>query len=233
MLEHLIESAPRKHRVGGKITSGAVSFAVHTGIVFAAVVGTMPGEPEKERVTFDPDMTFVISAPEEEAPPPERLNHPPPRLPSTITAPMRVPVGIPPVDLSETFDPDDYLSRFDGVESVFDGLDVAPETDPTQIFSVFKVDEAPVRISSPPLEYPRMMQQAGVEGVVVIQAIVDSSGRVEKGSVVVIQTSNPAFDGAAKRLVERSLFQPGRVGNTPVRVLIQIPVHFSLLRGRG
>ena len=78
-----------------------------------------------------------------------------------------------------------------------------------------------------------MMRQAGIDGVVLVQAIVDTSGRVEPGSIQVIQSSQAAFEGAAKRLVQRSLFQPGRLRGQVVRVLIQIPVVFELVGNNG
>jgi protein TonB len=76
------------------------------------------------------------------------------------------------------------------------------------------------------------MQRAGIEGIVLLQAIVDTTGWIERGSVRVIQSDNVTFEGAAKRLIERNIFQPGRVRGEPVRVLVQLPVQFRLIRHR-
>ena len=54
------------------------------------------------------------------------------------------------------------------------------------------------------------------------------TGRVEPGSVRVVTSTHKSFEGPAKTLLEKSLFRPGRVRGTPVRVLIQIPVTFNL-----
>ena len=76
-----------------------------------------------------------------------------------------------------------------------------------------------------------MMQQAGVEGIVVMQGVVDTTGRIERESVEVIQSSQRAFDGPALQLLRRCIFRPGRVRGQAVRVLIQLPVQFSLIGG--
>ena len=74
-----------------------------------------------------------------------------------------------------------------------------------------------------------MMQQTGVEGVVVMQGVVDTTGRIERESVEVIESSQRAFDGPALQLLRRCIFRPGRVRGQAVRVLIQLPVQFSLI----
>jgi TonB family protein len=76
-----------------------------------------------------------------------------------------------------------------------------------------------------------MMQQAGVEGMVVLQGVVDTSGRIERESVEVISSTQRAFDGPAMQLLRRCIFRPGRVRGSAVRVLVQLPVQFTLIGG--
>jgi TonB family protein len=228
MFETLTESEAVQRGIGRRLASGAISLAVHSGIIFGAVVGTMPSEAADSPEVRDAPLKFVIGPPEKDVPPPRPLDRPPPRGRISLVAPVNVPFGIPPIDSSQTIDLG-LLHRYDALESVFAIPDERESDAGPMTYSVSTVDEAPQRISSPPLEYPRMMQRAGIEGTVVVQAIVDSTGRVEKGSAVIVQSDNAAFDGAAKRLVEHSLFQPGRVRGRAVRVLIQIPVQFRLV----
>jgi len=228
MLTNLMASAPTRPVLGGRLASNAISLTVHAGIIFGAVLGTMKPAEVVEHTPNNVEVVFIDRPPERDTPPPRSLDRPPPIVRRTLVAPVQVPTGIPPVDLTRTFDLDDF-SRFDAVEGDWLGVDEETPVDSLQVFSAAAVDEAPVRISSPPLEYPRMMRQAGVGGVVLVQAVVDSSGRVESGSVQVLESSQSAFDGAAKRLVQRSLFQPGRLRGMPVRVLVQIPVVFELV----
>ena len=221
-------SAPRKKVLGGRLASSAISLTVHTGLIFGAVVGTLKPAEKLDDVPIATDVVFIDQSPEKDVPPPKALDRPPPTMRRALVAPVQVPTGIPPVDWNQRFDLDD-LNRLDMVESDWFGVDEDTIAGSFQVFSVAAVDEAPVRISSPPLEYPRMMRQAGINGVVLVQAIVDTSGRVKAGSIQVLQSSQSAFETAAKRLVQRSLFQPGRVQGRAVRVLIQIPVVFELV----
>ncbi len=232
MFDNLMESNPN---TAGRLSQASVgstlSLAVHTGIIYAAVVATMGGPEEAAEIVADTQMVFIQEQPEEEAPPPpEVLDLPPPKGFRTLAAPIAIPTGIPPVDLSQQFDPRDF-SGVGVEEGIFEGVEEEGPVDLAQVFTEAVVDEPPERISCPPPEYPRMMQQAGVEGVVVMQGVVDTSGRIERQSVEVIQSTQRAFDGPALQLLRRCIFRPGRVRGQAVRVLIQLPVQFSLIGG--
>jgi beta-lactamase regulating signal transducer with metallopeptidase domain len=91
------------------------------------------------------------------------------------------------------------------------------------------VDEPPERISSPPVEYPKLLMDAGIEGHVLLQAIVGVDGKVEPGSVEILESTHRAFDLPSKSLLERTVFRPGKVNGEPVRVMIQLPIQFTLI----
>jgi len=227
VLDNLMESSPKRHGLGGRLSSNAVSVGVHAVFVSFAVFATMkPKTADLFPVAIDP-IPFVVPPAKAESPPPLPLDVPRRTVFKTILAPVHVPIGIPPIDSGVIFD----ASGFEGLapEGVFEGLHESGSSHVSGIFIGAAVDEAPIRISSPPLEYPLAMRRAGIEGVAVLQAIVDTAGKVELGSVRVVQSDNVAFEGAAKRLVQRSIFRPGRVGGKPVRVLIQLPVEFRLI----
>ena len=75
--------------------------------------------------------------------------------------------------------------------------------------------------------YPESMRRDGREGVVVLEVEVDESGRA--AAVTVAESAGPEFDAAAVAAVRSSLFEPARIGDTPVRVRIRIPVTFRLV----
>lgn len=231
MFDNLMESNPNKAgRFAQAFSGSTISFAIHTGLIYTAVVATMAGPEDAAEIVADTQMVFIQEQPEEEAPPPpEVLDLPPPKGFRTLAAPIAVPTGIPPVDLSQQFDPRDF-SGIGVEEGIFEGVEEGP-VDLAQVFTEAVVDEPPERISCPPPEYPRMMQQAGVEGVVVLQGVVDTTGRIERESVVVIQSTQRAFDGPGMQLLRRCIFRPGRVRGQAVRVLIQLPVQFTLIGG--
>ena len=229
MFDNLMESDPKKRGLRGAAATSFSSIAAHVVIIGFAVVATMKTAEEASSLVSDTTMVFIQEQEEEEPPPPELLDLPPPKGFRTLSAPINVPTSIPAIDLNQQFDPRDF-SGVGVEEGIFEGIGDAP-IDLAQIFNEAVVDEPPERISSPPLEYPRTMQQAGVEGMVVLQAVIDTSGRVERGSIEVVQSTNAAFESAARRLLERSLFRPGRVRGRPVRVLIQLPIQFTLIGG--
>jgi TonB family protein len=92
------------------------------------------------------------------------------------------------------------------------------------------VDERPVFLSGPPLEYPGLLRQAGIQGRVMVRAIIDSTGYAEPGSVQVIESPNHGFDQSAKRFVLQAQFRRGRFHGRAVRVLIEFPVEFRMGR---
>ncbi len=234
MFDNLIVSNPEKQGVGGRLSASTVSMIVHGVVISFAIAATMKATEVVQEVVADTTMVFITEEEEpeqeeEKPPPPEIVTlNPPPKGFQTLAAPIDIPTEIPPIDLNERFDPRDYSGEgvegglFEGVEGGTGPVDLA------QVFAEAVVDEVPERISSPPLEYPRMMRQAGIEGNVVLQAVVDTTGRVEPGSVRVVSSTHKSFESSARSLLEKSLFRPGRVRGTPVRVLIQIPVTFNL-----
>jgi TonB family protein len=82
-------------------------------------------------------------------------------------------------------------------------------------------DERSVVLSAPPLEYPRLLRQAGIHGRVIARATVDSTGRAEPASVQVIATPHPGFDQAARNIVLQARFDPGRWRERAVRLVIE------------
>jgi len=89
------------------------------------------------------------------------------------------------------------------------------------------VEHPPVPISRVLPEYPSTARARGLEGEVVLRAIVDRQGAVEQQIVVV--ESVPLLDQAAIEALRRWRFEPGRdANNRPVRVVIQVPLRFRL-----
>lgn len=76
-------------------------------------------------------------------------------------------------------------------------------------------------------EYPPPARARGMEGLVVLRAVVDRHGRVEDG--VTVLESSPAFDEAAIAALRRWRFTPGRDNEgSAVRVQIDVPMRFQL-----
>ena len=90
------------------------------------------------------------------------------------------------------------------------------------------IDTPPERLSSPPLEYPRALHDAGTEGNVFLTAVIGIDGTVEDGSIEVLSATHDEFARAASRLLAKSKFTPGMHEGQEVRVRIELPVTFRL-----
>lgn len=90
--------------------------------------------------------------------------------------------------------------------------------------------EAPVRISAPFTRYPDELRKARIEGTVIVEAKIDSSGRVDPVSIKIVDTPDPRFDEAAKDYVIRSRYRAGRAEGKRVPMTVHVPVMFDLHR---
>jgi TonB family protein len=72
-------------------------------------------------------------------------------------------------------------------------------------------------------EYPDIARQAGVEGTVVVQALVGLDGRVRDTRIV---RSIPMLNGAAQEAVRQWRFKPAATGGGPVATWVSIPISF-------
>jgi protein TonB len=219
----LIESKKKsmKSRVMG---TSVVSLIVHTLVIAGAVYATLSAGQTDDSVKVDSAMVYINPEQQKqpEQPPPPQLDIPLKGF-QTVVAPTNIPTNIPPVNLQEHFDPKDFSGV--GVEGgVADGL--VPSSD--AVLSVDVVQEKPERLAGPLPVYPPLLQQAQIEGTVMVQAIIDTMGRVEPNSIKVMSSANPGFNESAKQSVSKSLFRPARVYGKAVRVLIQIPITYSI-----
>jgi len=115
------------------------------------------------------------------------------------------------------------------LESTSEGQQpAAPGVGGDSVYSEADVQEKPERLGGPRPVYPTLLQQAQIEGAVMVEAIIDTLGHVEPNSMKVVQTANPGFNEPAKRSVLMTRFRPGRQGGKAVRVLVHLPIYFWL-----
>jgi protein TonB len=78
--------------------------------------------------------------------------------------------------------------------------------------------------------YPPRLRDAGVTGETVLQLVIDENGRVEPGSIEVLNSSDEGFSDAARRVAGSMRFSPAKAGGRSVRVTTSIPVHWTIAR---
>ena len=81
--------------------------------------------------------------------------------------------------------------------------------------------------------YPDLLRQAGVQGRVLLDAVVDTTGRVLVKSISVVSATNPGFVAPARQALLATLFRPAMIGGKPVRMLVRIPYEFAIRSGPG
>jgi TonB family protein len=236
MFDKLVESNKRGRRdvtgiVLGMFTSTTLQAALMTGAVYA----TMGAVQEVEQILMD-TIPIVIdqSDPEPEPDEPDEpvvtSLAPLPKGFQVLAAPVEIPTEIPAVDLQQHFDPRDYTGV--GVEGgVFDGDEdvTGPVDGLARLFEQAVVDEKPERISCPTLEYPRLLQEANIEGQVLLRFVVEADGHVLDEHIETLAATHRAFEGPARQMISRCAFRPGRVRANAVRVLVEMPVIFTIL----
>ena len=84
----------------------------------------------------------------------------------------------------------------------------------------------PLYRENPP-GYPRIARRRGYQGTVILDVLVDETGRARE--VQTAETSGHAvLDRAAKAAVATWRFEPGRRGGDPIQMWVKVPVRFEL-----
>ncbi len=141
-------------------------------------------------------------------------NTPPPARPS-------IPVPSDDEDIAEDLTLDEL--DFDD----FSNLDAPPPPPSGPKVKFIPYDDPPVAITPIRPVYPDIAQEAGIEGVVVVQAFIDKKGRV-KETLILKGVPNTGLDEAAMEAIRKTRFRPAKQRERSVGVWISIPVNFRL-----
>lgn len=218
MFLRLRESAWRTDR--GVLRLSVVSLGVHSALIVGSLYAIRSSALSSTTVVADASVVFLES-PRVAEELPLQVDVPLNGF-QTLTVLPEIPTSIPPVDLQQHFDPRDYSGT--GIEG-----GVASGAAPTdnRVYASASVEETPALLSPPPA-YPEMLRRAGIEGRVLLQAIVDTSGRLEPNSVKILKSSSAGFDLPTRRWALDARFRPARLQGRAVRVLVNLPFDFSM-----
>lgn len=231
LYEFMPYGAPELLEVSKKYLTRALTVSMSGMIVvFLAVFGiTYYLEHRKE-----PEVAIVVPYRELQAPPPLTDAAPPPKVQvATQVAPpsAAIPVPVPDAEApqEQTIASQEELSAVSGSSSNTEGDNIVvapPEEDALPGFGEYVyTDELPEKITHVQPVYPDIAREAGVDGTVMVQALVGKDGRVKDVRVV---KSIPMLDQAAITAVKGWVFKPALSNNKPVAVWVGCPVKFSL-----
>jgi protein TonB len=88
------------------------------------------------------------------------------------------------------------------------------------------VEDQPVRLRIDPPQYPQLAREAGIEGRVMIRALIGKDGKVKKA--VLIEAANQILVEAALASAHTAIFKPAMQQGKPVEVWVMMPIDFSL-----
>ncbi len=92
-------------------------------------------------------------------------------------------------------------------------------------FLTGELDQQPRAIVATKPIYPYSMQQSKTKGEVLVEFVIDETGRVIRPRV--LKSTHREFEQAALEAVIKSKWQPGRKDGEDVRTLVHLPVQFK------
>lgn len=116
---------------------------------------------------------------------------------------------------------------------VYSGPVNGPGTTQPNAWSALLTEEHAEVLTGPLPVYPELLRQAGVQGKVVLEAVVDTTGRVLAPSITVVSATDPGFVAPARQALLATLFRPTMIGGKAVRTRVRIPYEFAIRNGTG
>ena len=229
-----MESKPVKARSFG---ASLVSTLFHGALIGISVIATANAgaEPEEEavqKIDFVDVKKDEPPPPTDEPPPEELLAPPPPKGFQVLAAPVNIPDVIPEIDLSKALtNEDDFSGKgvAGGLASgVVGGTGVVNHD---QTYFDFQVEKPAASLpGSPGPRYPDILRSGGVEGTVLAQFEVDTTGRVNIPSFRVLRSDHAMFEQALRSALPNLRYLPAEIGGRKVRQLVQQAFTFALQR---
>jgi len=96
------------------------------------------------------------------------------------------------------------------------------------VYDTTEITEKPVRYRGGQPDYPEPVRRDRVQGTVVLTAIVEPEGNVNRSTITVVRGVDPHLDRAAVDVIARSTFWPGCRDRVAVRVQLVIPISYWL-----
>jgi protein TonB len=238
----LIESAGKDKKKGGWLTA-LVSAIIHLGLVGAIVAAGIWVKKNPE-VIEKPIQAFVVASappPPPPPPPPPAASHSStpktqhvetPKTQPTFHQPTEIPREVPQVEPSTDTTGGQEGGVVGGVVGGVIGGTLGGQLGgqiggtgdkPVRVGGDVK---APVNVSRVDPQYTEIARKARIEGIVIIEAIIDRDGNVTDARV--LKPLPMGLDQAALEAVRRWKYKPGTLNGQPVPVIYNLTVNFRL-----
>ena len=153
----------------------------------------------------------------------------------TLPLPIFTPTELPPIDLviADPVVPDLRASHAsDDLKSACKcmPMDGSRPQYVGDVIDEHTADRAPRVIGhAPEPRYPASLREAGIQGRVVAEFVVDTLGRAELDGMK-LDAPQPLFAEAVRAVLPRYRFTPGEAAGHKVRTRVQLPFDFALTR---
>ncbi len=146
---------------------------------------------------------------------------------------LRVP-QVHTLDSSDSIEFEEYLlgahpkptGAGSGVERSFSDGQVPVNTNRT--YMGYQVEKpALAKEDNPKPIYPSKLESAGVEGEVLVQFVIDTTGRADMSTFKVLKSSNDLFTISVKNVLPRMRFYPAETGGRKVKQFVHFPFSFA------
>ncbi|HEX4683669.1 MAG TPA: energy transducer TonB, partial [Gemmatimonadaceae bacterium] len=232
MLAVLLESRARRPKRAG---DAAFSVAVHVAIIGAVVVTAAHGGTVTHRIERAPYVRLTVPRNVARERP---LSHQVPTMrPPTGFAIPRFDMPVSNLSFAINLEPKvsgpawpampTCISCRGGVGSMADAVTRAGGANGGDDNSAWRGSELLMRIvASAVPRFPERLRDAGVEGSVLVQFVVDTTGRVEMSSIKVMTSTHELFTEAVRDALARFRFRPAELTGHRVEALAQMPFEF-------
>ena len=174
------------------------------------------GEAKKQKV-------YVVQQVRFKPPPPKQQQEIPKPKAKKVPIPDPTPDEPEPIRLPDELDTEIAIPDTDIIFGIPDGPPPAEPEGPIRVGGDVK---PPEKIVSPSPQYTEIARKARIQGVVIVEAIIDKEGEVT--NVKILKGLPMGLDNAAADAVAKWKFKPATLNGKPVAVIYNLTVNFRL-----
>ena len=166
---------------------------------------------------------YVVQQVRFKPPPPKQQKDIPKARSKKVPIPDPTPDEPEPIRLPEDIEPEIDIPDTDIIFGIPEG---PPPAEPEGPIRVGGDVQPPVKLSAPSPQYTEIARKARIQGVVIVEAIIDKDGEVT--NVKILKGLPMGLDTAAADAVKRWKFKPATLNGKPVAVIYNLTVNFRL-----